>query len=47
MAYGKFNSYEDAATTFNIQLLELSFVQESPFQISAVATTAGGGGGQR
>jgi hypothetical protein len=34
MAYGKFNSYEEAATTFNIQLIELSFVQENVLQIS-------------
>jgi hypothetical protein len=35
MAYGKFNSYEEAATTFHIKLIELPLVRESPLQISS------------
>jgi hypothetical protein len=34
MPYGKFNSYEEVATRFQIKLTEDSFIQETPVTIS-------------
>jgi hypothetical protein len=33
MPYGKFNSYEEVATRFQIKFIETSFIQETPFKI--------------
>jgi hypothetical protein len=35
MPYGKFNSYEEVATRFQIKLTDASFIQETPINISA------------